>query len=306
VGSTEPNIDPGARQRLTARFGREVEGWFDELPGLLAALAERWKFELGPAIPRGSVSTVFRCRMADGRRAILKASPDRSRLTSEAEALAAWHTVHTPAVFAFDENVGALLLEEIEPGTPLGVSSNYPAVESAAELLGAIHVDQIGLASFVPVAQRVGYLFHSSAKLYERRPNLESVISPELYERGKAFATHLAQDDTPVVLLHGDLTPNNILEGGRNRGLVAIDPAPCLGDAAFDAIDLIMWQADNLETIEVRIEVLAAATGVDPRRQFAWCSAFAGMNALELASQSDALVPAVDTLRRLALRAGTI
>jgi streptomycin 6-kinase len=31
------------------------------------------------------------------------------------------------------------------------------------------------------------------------------------------------------------LTPSSILDGGAERGLVAIDPAPCLGDPAFDA-----------------------------------------------------------------------
>src|SRR5260370_961646 len=53
-------------------------------------------------------------------------------------------------------------------------------------------------------------------------------------------------------MLHGDLTPGNILDGGARRGLVAIDPAPCLADAAFDAVDLILWQADGLGTIEAR------------------------------------------------------
>lgn len=67
VGSTVPSVDAGARQRLGARFGTEVEEWFDELPGVLGELAERWQLELGPPIPRGSVSVVFRCRMADGR-----------------------------------------------------------------------------------------------------------------------------------------------------------------------------------------------------------------------------------------------
>jgi hypothetical protein len=62
MGSTVPGIDAGARQRLTARFGSEVEAWFDELPGVLTALAERWQFGLGSPIPRGSVSAVFHCR----------------------------------------------------------------------------------------------------------------------------------------------------------------------------------------------------------------------------------------------------
>jgi hypothetical protein len=57
-----------------------------ELPGVLAVLAERWQFELGSPIPRGSVSAAFWCRMADGRRAVLKVSPDRARLVFVAAA----------------------------------------------------------------------------------------------------------------------------------------------------------------------------------------------------------------------------
>src|SRR5690348_11210219 len=107
--------DPGARQRLTARFGADVAAWFDELPGRLAALARQWRFEFGPPIPRGTVSVVFRCRLADGRRAVLKASPDRARMAFEAAALGAWDTVRTPAVIALDEQTAALLIEAVEP-----------------------------------------------------------------------------------------------------------------------------------------------------------------------------------------------
>jgi tRNA A-37 threonylcarbamoyl transferase component Bud32 len=77
--------------------------------------------------------------MADGRRAVLKASPDRTRLAFEAAALDAWPTIHTPAVIALDQRHEALLMEAIQPGTPLVVSLAYPAVESIAELLSSLH-----------------------------------------------------------------------------------------------------------------------------------------------------------------------
>ena len=104
-----------------------------------------------------------------------------------------------------------------------------------------------------------------------------------LYERGRARATRMARDAVPAVLLHGDLTPSNILDGGPERGLVAIDPAACVGDAAFDAVDLIMWRAEDQVTVTARAGALAAETGADPERTVAWCVAFAAMNALELA-----------------------
>ncbi len=293
-------IDAGARQRLTARFGSGVEVWFDELPGLLTALGERWRVELGSPIPRGSVSVVFHCRMADGRRAVLKASPDRARLAFEAAALGVWDTGHTPAVIALDEHVAALLIEAIEPGTPLSVSSAYPAAESVAELLSSLHLSGVSHGSYPTVAHRVDYLFDASAKLYQRHPELVALIPPDLYQRGHERATRLAQHNSPTVLLHGDLTPSNILDGGAERGLVAIDPAPCLGDPAFDAVDLILWQADDLAMIEARAEQLAAISGLGVRRLLAWCSAFAGMVALELASQGKNHGARIQTLLTLA------
>ena len=285
MGSTVPDIDPGARQRLIARFGTDVEAWFDELPGVLTALAARWQFEFGSPIPRGSVSAVFHCQMADGRRAVLKASPDRARLVFEAAALDACQTMHTPAVIAIDEQLGALLIEAIEPGTPLVVSSLYPPVESIAELLSSLHESGVPDQSYPTVEQRVAYLFDSSEKLYERHAELAALVPPGLYDRGRRLANQLAQSDATIVLLHGDLTPSNILDGGTERGLVAIDPSPCLGDAAFDAVDLILWQAEDLETIEVRIERMAGTGAMDAERLISWCAAFASMSALELASQ---------------------
>jgi streptomycin 6-kinase len=98
----------------------------EELPDVLGALAERWQLQWGSLIARGSMSVVIRCGMPDGRPAVLKVSPDRARLANEAAALDRWTTVHTPSVLAVDEGAGALLIEAIEPGTPLIESLNYP------------------------------------------------------------------------------------------------------------------------------------------------------------------------------------
>jgi streptomycin 6-kinase len=284
------------------RFGAGVATWFDELPDLLSTLAERWEIELGSPIPRGSVSVVVRCRLRDGRRGVLKVSPDRARLADEATALKRWATPHTPTVLALDGELGALLLEAIEPGTPLDESAVYPSLESVAELLTSLHRDGTPDPSYPPLEQRVAYLFDSSTKLYAAQPELAERVLTELYERGRRLATQLAVDASPTVLLHGDLTPSNILDGGERRGLVAVDPAPCLGDPAFDAVDLVLWRAAEIETIETRGAELAAAIGARPERLLAWCTAFAGMSALELAGSPDAPGEHVEALTALAAR----
>ena len=246
---------------------------------------------------------MFHCRAADGRPAVLKASPDRARLASEAAALDAWHTRRTPDVIAVDEHLGALLLEAVEPGTPLAVSGVHPGPERVGELMTSLHGNGVPDPSYPAVEQRVGYLFDASAKLYQWHPELTAVVAPPGYEAGRRLAVRLARSGARIVLLHGDLTPGNLLDGGPDRGLVAIDPAPCVGDAAFDAVDLILWQAADLATVEARCAGLAAATGLDADRLLGWCVAFAAMSALELASRDDGPRTGIDVLVALASQA---
>src|SRR5438093_4862173 len=124
--SSVPELDEEVRQRLRRRFGSAIEAWFDALPAVLDDLAERWGIEWDALIQRGSMSVVIRCRTAEGRPAVLKATPERERVAHEAAALASWKTRHVPAVLAVDESAGALLLEAIEPGTPLVESAGCP------------------------------------------------------------------------------------------------------------------------------------------------------------------------------------
>ena len=228
---------------------------------------------------------MFRCRLADGRLAVLKASPDRTRLATEAAALERWTTTRAPDVLAFDEHAGALLIAAVEPGTPLVESGAYPGIDEVAALMNGLHRSGAPEGSFPPLTDRVAYLFVSGAKPYDRTPHVAAIVPQPLYERGQRLATRLAEEPLPAVLLHGDLTPSNILDGGRGRGLVAIDPAPCLGDPAFDAVDLLLWKADKPDTVAERANELARALGADAERLLEWCRAFAAMIALESAEE---------------------
>jgi streptomycin 6-kinase len=295
-----PVLDDELRLRLGRRYGSGIDAWLDELPPVLVALAERWAVEYESLIQRGSMSVVIRCRDGAGRAAVLKVCPDRHRLATEARALGWWRTTHVPAVLAVDDAIGALLIEAIEPGTPLAESAAYPGTESVVSLVTALDGESSARQSFRPVSERITHLFDSGWRHYERKPELVDLIPPDAYERGRKLALTLAENAPRTVLLHGDLTPVNILDGGVDRGLVAIDPSPCLGDPAFDVVDLVFWLARDATTIELRAEQTALGIGADPGRVLAWCSAFAAMIALEIAERSDAPALHLEPLLELA------
>ena len=233
-----PELDEELRRRLGRRFGRSViDDWLGALPAVLSDLAQRWEVEFESLIQRGSVSVVIRCRDAHDRGAVLKLSPARERIAGEASALRRWsNSPHVPAVLAVEENVGALLIEAIEPGTALDESVGYPSLASIAALVASLHTTGPPDAGDRPAADHIARLFRSSRKLYEFKPDPVRLVSSDLYERSRQLALRLAADSPATVLLHGDLTPANVLDGGEQRGLVAIDPAPCLGDPAFDVV----------------------------------------------------------------------
>src|SRR5438132_7573996 len=108
------------RDRLFVRFGARVTPWWGQLPEVLAELAERWELVVGDAVGRGNTSLVVRCRRGDGRRAVLKLTPDAELGAAEAWALRIWESSgRVPRVWGHDPQLGALLLEAIPNETPL-------------------------------------------------------------------------------------------------------------------------------------------------------------------------------------------
>src|SRR5438270_1789313 len=108
------------------------------------------------------MSVVIRCRTPQGQRAVLKISPVQERTIKEAAGLAHWATTrHVPALLQMDRSMGALLMEEVVPGTSQLDSGTYPALTDVASLLTALHTHGTPDQHVPSVADRVAYLFDS-------------------------------------------------------------------------------------------------------------------------------------------------
>jgi streptomycin 6-kinase len=285
---SSPTVE-ATRGRLIARFGAErVEPWWESLPTALAELAKRWQLALGDDVGRGNNSLVVRCQ-ADVRPAVLKLTPETEIAAAEAWALRSWEpTGRVPQVWGYDAAVSALLLEAIPNETPLWELGTAVEPGEVAGLIGELHRSGTPVlgTGVAPLAERIEFIFeHWIGRHGTRGEAVTRAVPVERLGRGRELARKLAADPGVPVLLHGDLHPGNVLDGGAARGLVAIDPRPCLGEAAVDAVDWVFWAVDDPRAWEPRGRELAHLLGLDHERLWAWCAAFAAMLATATAAR---------------------
>ena len=100
--------------------------------------------------------------------------------------------------------------------------------------------------------------------------------------RSAKAARELLADPREVVVLHGDLHHQNVLDFGA-RGWLAIDPKGLVGERGFDLANL--FRNPDLETATApgrlarQADVVAAAAGLDRTRLLRWVLAWAGLSA---------------------------
>lgn len=284
-------IDPGlvlddeARRRLSVRFGDAVAAWCDALPALVDRLSARWGLTLEAPLA-GGTSRTFRCRRSDGRSVVLKLVPEPEIAATEAAALRAWSGA--PSVVELldsDLDCGALLLEGLVPGIPLRESGRQVTFAEVASLLWQLHVQEVA-GDFPSLAERMDFVFDYTERRRAGSPAARFVAA-NLVERSRRAALELAADSQKV-LLHGDLHAGNVLDAGPQRGLVVIDPRPCIGDPASDVIDWVLWPTGTIGRLEVATmddraqELAELIPAVDANRLSAWCRATAVIAAVVL------------------------
>lgn len=276
--ATRPQSLPAAAARTTLieRFGPQVITWCDELPRRIATLAAAWKLRVEQALPAGGTSVLLRCRTDDEQPVVLKLTPDTAIAAAEETALDAWTgSPHVVALLDADTGQGALMLEALDPGTPLASDPGHWSLPDIAPLLADLWRPRpLGAKNDLPdLRERVEFLFDLTENRIRQWPAAAGHLPQEVLGQSRASALALAADG-PVTLLHGDLHPGNVLRA--RRGLVAIDPRPCIGDRNFDAVDWVLAGATSTDDLERNIDQLASlVAALDPMRTWSWCQATA-------------------------------
>ena len=168
-------------------------------------------------------------------------------------------------------NPGVLLLERLEPGTPLAILALNGDDEEATWILARTMAAMIpgSPPPGVPTAAEWGAAFDRYLASDDR------AIPLELVDRARRVYLALCDSQSDVRLLHGDLHHDNILLD-TNRGWVAIDPKGVIGELEYEAGAALRnpHTAPGLFTdpaiIERRVACFTQALHLDPARVLGW------------------------------------
>src|SRR5215211_121861 len=238
----------------------EVDGgpeWLAELPRLVAECVEQWSLELGEPVDTGHSF------VAPAGDSFLKVNFPDDESEHEAEALARWNGARAARLVAWDHTRRALLVERLRPGTQLWEVPDDTATEIAAGVL-----EQLWIPAGPPFRRLEDEAARWADELvnrpYERR----------LIDVAVEFLRAAGPTQRESILLHQDLHGGNVLLS--QRGWLAIDAKPLVGDREFDVASLIRDRRPATKRqMERRLSYLVDRLGLDAERTRGWAIAHA-------------------------------
>ncbi len=244
--------------------------WLDDLPVLVAELAQEWGFVLGRPFADATEALVAEVNLADGGTAVLKLIVPRSGDAAENEITALRLTNGEGCVRLLRDDVsrGALLVERLGRSLhelALPVRQRHEILSSTAARVWR-PAPECGLPTG---AEKGSWLAGYIEKAWERldRPCSERAVTLALECAARRVDAH---DDERAVLVHGDVHQWNALES--SDGFRLVDPDGLLAEAEYD-LGIVMRE-DPVELLDgdphERARWLAARSGLDATAIWEW------------------------------------
>jgi streptomycin 6-kinase len=263
---------PAAVRRKAVALG--AEQWLDELPELIADLAQKWSITVGPAYADATEAFVAEATQRDGTPAVLKLVIPRAAQVAHHEIAVLRLTDGEGCVRLLHEDAdrGALLLERL--GRSLS-DLDLPIHQRHEVLCAtAAQVWRPAAGCGLPTGWDKGrWLINFITTTWEE---LDHPCSARAVDHAVASAARRidAHDDERAVLVHGDVHRWNALEAGD--GFKLVDPDGLLAEAEYD-LGIIMREdplellaGDPLENGQARARWLAQRCGLDATAIWEW------------------------------------
>jgi streptomycin 6-kinase len=124
-----------------------------------------------------------------------------------------------------------------------------------------------------------------------------------VFVQSSLLAAQLLKNPVDLVVLHGDIHHNNILDFGP-KGWLTIDPKGMFGERTFDYANLFcnpdIETASRPGRMVRQVAIVAKEAGLDPVRLLQWIAAWAGLSAAWAMEDGVSAEPAM-TVAKIAL-----
>jgi streptomycin 6-kinase len=240
--------------------------WLGRLPDVLRNLEHRWSLTLDTPFDDEEVSCSYVAAVvrADETPAVLKIGMPHMEGEHEIQGLRFWDGDPTVRLLMADDDLGAMLLERCEPGTPLRALPECEQDVVISGLLRRLWRVPSAQHSFRPLSALAEYWSDETLAHIEQWPDTG------LVREGLRLLTELPGTALTEFVLATDLHAGNVLRAERQPWLV-IDPKPFVGDPAFDATQHLFNCSARLRSDpEGTIRSFADRLGVDHERVRLW------------------------------------
>lgn len=263
-------------------YGARGAEWLNQLAARVADCSARWSLTVQPPFDALSYNYVAPAVRADGTPAVLKLGVPNPELATEIAALQLFDGRGSVRLLAADAELGALLLERLEPGTLLlDVADDEAATAIAAEVMRQLWRPVPADCPFPTVARWAAGL----QRLRQYFDGGTGPFPPALVRRAETLFTDLIATTDTSVVLHGDLHHWNIMAAQR-RPWLAIDPKGVVGEPAYEVgawlrnpmPQLLTWPRPR-HILSRRVDQLAEALNFHRQRLVAWATAQAVLSA---------------------------
>ncbi len=270
------SVNEDFARRIVALHGEAGRVWLEGLAELVEHCARRWELKVGPPFGPLSYNYAAPAEGPRGERFVLKLGVPTHGLLSEIGVLLSFDGCGAARLFDSDAARGALLLERLEPGTPLTALCEED--DGAATIAAAVVMRRLRRAGMhqtqrIPTAADWGQGF---AKCRKHFGGGTGPFPRKLFEESESLYAELLSTSAPPILLHGDLHHGNILAAARAPWL-AIDPQGIVAEPAYEVgallrnpfPQLLRW-SDPVRVTERRIAQLSDELGYERARVRGW------------------------------------
>ena len=271
-------------RKASAFHGEDGLAWIGLLPTILANCEQRWKLTFAPPFAYQSYAHhyIAPAIRSDGTAVVVKVHAPTNEFIQEVEALRLFDGRGMVRLLESDKNDRALLLERLEPGTPLSeLEDDDEATTQAAAVMRQLWRPVPPGHPFPSVIDwGRGFL-----RLRQRYEGRNGPFSAALLAEAETLYAELSDSMADPVLLHGDLHHENILAARRVPWL-AIDPKGVIGEPAYETGALLRNRLPDLRdtrqavcALSRRIDLLTEALDLDRTRVRDWAMAQAVLSA---------------------------